>query len=152
VSKPGEKYRYSNANYVLLAVVVERVSGRRFADFLADKILNPLGMRNTFVYDGSLHTRKSVATAYDQFGNPAPADDLMTGSSGIYSTVDDLLKWDQALDAGRLVRQSTLAEAFTPGTVKEGTSTYGFGWNIEQKDGPQIRLASGCSGRIQGVD
>jgi len=146
VSKPGEKYRYSNANYVLLAVVVERVSGRRFADFLADKILNPLGMRNTFVYDGSPHTRKSVATAYDQFGNPAPADDLMTGSSGIYSTVDDLFKWDQALDAGRLVRQSTLAEAFTPGTVKEGTSTYGFGWNIEQKDGRKFVWHQGAAG------
>ncbi len=146
VSKPGEKYRYSNANYVLLAVVVERVSGRRFADFLADKILNPLGMHNTFVFDGSLHTRKFVAKAYDQFGNPDPVGDLITGSGGIYSTVDDLFKWDRALYAGRLVSQSALAEAFTPGTVTEGTSTYGFGWNIEQKEGRKFVWHQGAAG------
>jgi CubicO group peptidase (beta-lactamase class C family) len=53
VSKPGEKYRYSNPNYVLLAVVVERVSRQRFAEFLTKKIFKPLNMNNTFVYDGS---------------------------------------------------------------------------------------------------
>jgi len=146
VAKPGDRYRYSNANYVLLAVAAERVSGRRFADFLADQILKPLGMQNTFVYDGSLPDGKPVAKAYDQFGKYAPADDLMTGAGGIYSTVDDLWKWDQALSAGRLVRSSTLAEAFKPGSVKEGTSTYGFGWNIEQKDGRNFAWHQGAAG------
>jgi CubicO group peptidase (beta-lactamase class C family) len=146
VSKPGERYRYSNPNYVLLAVVVERVSGRRFADFLAEKILRPLGMLNTFVYNGSPHDSNSISVAYDQFGNRADADDLMTGSSGVYSTVDDLLKWDQALYTEKLVRQSTLAEAFTPGRVKEGTSTYGFGWNVEEKDGRKFIWHQGATG------
>jgi CubicO group peptidase (beta-lactamase class C family) len=146
VSKPGEKYRYSNANYVLLAVVVERVSGRRFVDFLADTILRPLGMRNTFVYDGSQHDASPIATAYDQFGNSAPVDDLITGSGGIYSNVDDLLKWDQALYSERLVRQSTIAEAFTPGRVKDGTSSYGFGWNVEEKEGRKFVWHQGAAG------
>jgi tetratricopeptide (TPR) repeat protein len=53
----------------------------------------------------------------------------------MYSTTDDLLKWDQALYTEKLVRQSTLATAFTPGVVKEGVSTYGFGWNVSNKDG-----------------
>jgi N-acyl-D-amino-acid deacylase len=53
----------------------------------------------------------------------------------MYSNVDDLLKWDQALYTEKLVRQSTLAEAFTPGQVKEGAPTYGFGWNIGYQDG-----------------
>ena len=146
VSRPGERYRYSNANYVLLAVVVERVSGRRFADFLAARILRPLGMRNTFVYDGSLRNAKPIATAYVQFGNRAGADDLMTGSGGMYSTADDLLKWDQALYTERLVRQATLAEAFTPGRVREGTSTYGFGWNVEEKGGHTFVWHQGATG------
>jgi CubicO group peptidase (beta-lactamase class C family) len=146
VSKPGEKYRYSNPNYVLLAVVVERVSGRRFADVLTEKILKPLGMRDTFVYGGSLPNAETVATAYDQFGNVAGDDVLLTGSGSMYSTADDLLKWDRALYAGKLVRQSTLAEAFTPGKVKEGTSTYGFGWNVEEKDGSAIVWHQGAAG------
>jgi len=54
------------------------------------------------------------------------------GDGGIYSTVDDLLKWDQALYTDRLVDQSTLAKAFAPGKVRLVTSTYGFGWNIEE--------------------
>jgi CubicO group peptidase (beta-lactamase class C family) len=146
VSKPGEKYRYSNPNYVLLAVIVERVSGRRFADFLTEKILRPLGMRDTFVYSGSPLDSETVATAYDPFGNVAADDVLLTGSSSMYSTADDLLKWDQALYAGQLVRESTLAEAFTPGKVKEGTSTYGFGWNVEEKDGRTIVWHQGAAG------
>jgi CubicO group peptidase (beta-lactamase class C family) len=146
VFKPGEKYRYSNPNYVLLAVVVERVSGRRFVDFLAEKILRPLGMRNTFVYDGSPHGANATAAAYNQFGNPAGSDDLTTGDGNMYSTVDDFRKWDQALYTERLVRQATLAAAFTPGRVKEGTSTYGFGWNVDEKEGRKFVWHQGATG------
>lgn len=151
VSRPGEKYRYSNPNYVLLAVVVERVSGKRFADFLAEKIFKPLGMHNTFVYDGSQRYVTSMASAYDQFGNPAGDDALITGSSGMYSTVDDLLKWDQALYTEKLVHQSTLAEAFTPGLVTEGTSTYGFGWNVEEQDGNKFVWHQGATGGFRAL-
>ena len=151
VSKPGEKYRYSNPNYVLLAVVVERVSGRHFADFLAEKILKPLGMHNTFVYDGSAPDRESLAAAYDQFANISGDDALITGSSGVYSSVDDLLKWDQALYTERLVRQSTLAEAFTPGQVKEGTSNYGFGWNVEEQGGHKFVWHQGGTGGFRAL-
>ena len=68
------------------------------------------------------------------------------GSIGIYSTVDDLLKWDQALYTGRLVRQSALARAFTPGRVKEGTSTYGFGWNVGEQEGRKFVWHQGAVG------
>jgi CubicO group peptidase (beta-lactamase class C family) len=146
VSKPGEKYRYSNANYVLLAVVVERVSGQRFADFLAAQILNPLMMRDTFVYDGSPLDMRSAANAYDQFGNRAGDDALITGSSGMYSTVNDLLKWDRALYTERLVRRSTLAEAFAPGHVTEGSIDYGFGWNIGDRGGRKFVWHQGSTG------
>jgi len=151
VSRPGEKYRYSNPNYVLLAVVGERVSGQRFADFLSDNILKPLGMHNTFVYDGSTNGPKPTATAYDQFGNLANDDALITGSSGMYSTLDDLLKWDQALYTERLVSQSTLAEAFTPGRVKEGTTTYGFGWNIGEQEGHKYVWHQGATGGFRAL-
>jgi len=134
LSKPGLKYRYSNPGYVLLAVVVERVSGKRFGDFLEQEIFKPVGMGNTFVYDGPGKKDTRAAVGYDQFGQ---VDDdngptSTPGDGGILSTVDDLFRWDQTLYTEKLVRQSTLAEAFTPGKVEEGTSTYGFGWNVGQ--------------------
>jgi CubicO group peptidase (beta-lactamase class C family) len=133
LAKPGLNYRYSNPGYVLLAVVVERVSGKRFSGFLEQEIFKPLGMHNTFVYDSTRKKNARAAVGYGQFGqvdDSSPTE--IPGDGGIYSTVDDLFKWDQALYTDKLVRQSALAAAFTPGKVLEGTSTYGFGWNVER--------------------
>jgi len=133
LAKPGLKYRYSNPGYALLAVVVERASGKRFGEFLKQEVFAPVGMSNTFVYDSPTIKSGRAAVGYGQFGQ---VDDggptAIPGDGGIYSTVDDLFKWDQALYTEKLVRQSTLVEAFTPGKVQEGASTYGFGWNIER--------------------
>ncbi len=146
VSQPGEKYHYSNTNYILLAVVVERVAGQGFTTFLTEKIFEPLAMQDTFINEAPQPGTKIIAKSYDQFGNPASAIGRVTGSSGIHSTVDDLLKWDQALYSERLVRQSTLAEAFTPGQVKTGGSTYGFGWNIGTQEGQKFIWHQGSTG------
>ncbi len=133
LANPGLKYRYSNPGYALLAIVIERVSGKRFGDFLEQEIFKPVGMTNTFIYDDPGKKSAQAAVGYGQFGQ---VDDgsptAVPGDGGIYSTVDDLFKWDQALYTDKLVPQSTLAEAFTPGRVEEGTSTYGFGWNVGQ--------------------
>jgi CubicO group peptidase (beta-lactamase class C family) len=133
LSKTGQKYQYSNPGYAILAIVVDRVSGRSFSDFLEQEIFQPVGMTSTFVYDRRGKMSARTAVGYGQFGqvdDAAPTQ--IPGDGGIYSTVDDLLKWDQALYAQKLVRQSTLAEAFTPGNVEEGHSTYGFGWNVAE--------------------
>jgi CubicO group peptidase (beta-lactamase class C family) len=139
LAKPGIKYRYSNPGYALLAVVVERVSGERFGEFLKQEVFAPIGMSDSFVYDGPAIRNGRIAVGYGQFGQ---VDDggstAIPGDGGIYSTVDDLFKWDQALYTDRLVTQSTLAKAFTPGKVLLGTSNYGFGWNIEDKDGKYL--------------
>lgn len=151
VARPGQRYRYSNANYVLLASVVEKVSGQRLADFCAQRIFQPLGMHHTFISQGPPADLRTTAKAYDQFGMAADPDDLLTGSSGMYSTVDDLLKWARALDTGWLVRQSTLAQAFIPGSVQEGTSSYGFGWNISDRDGRKVVWHQGSTGGFRAL-
>jgi CubicO group peptidase (beta-lactamase class C family) len=91
-AEPGEKYRYSNSGYSRLGMIIERVSGIPLDDFLARNIFQPLGMKNT---------RLACRPGYPK------------GDGGIVSTVDDLLKWDQALYTERLVKQTTLNEAFT---------------------------------------
>jgi CubicO group peptidase (beta-lactamase class C family) len=71
-----------------------------------------------------------VARGYDMSGGADDFAGMATGDGGVYSTVNDLLRFDQALYTDALVRQQTLAEAFTPAHVREGRTTYGFGWNI----------------------
>jgi CubicO group peptidase (beta-lactamase class C family) len=130
------KYRYCNPGYALLGIVVERVSGKRFGDFLKQEIFKPVGMSNTFVYDSHGQKNERTAVGYGQFGQVDDGDPTaIPGDGGIYSTVDDLFKWDQALYTDKLVRQSALVEAFSPGKVEQGASTYGFGWNIADESG-----------------
>jgi len=144
--KPGTKYQYSNTGYVLLSVTVERITGKSFKDYLTERILNPLNMSNTFLYDGTEKKSGRVAIAYNQFRKKDDYNSYETGDGGIYSSVDDLLKWDEALYSERLVKHSTLDTAFTPAKVAEGKTTYGFGWNITGTGADKIVWHTGSTG------
>jgi CubicO group peptidase (beta-lactamase class C family) len=136
LARPGLKYRYSNPGYALLGIVLERVSGERFGDFLEQEIFKPVGMSNTFVYDSHGKKNERKAIGYSQSGEVDYGDPTaIPGDGGIYSTVDDLSEWDRALYTEKLVPQSALVEAFSPGKVEQGVSTYGFGWNIVNESG-----------------
>jgi len=126
--KSGERYRYSNTGYTLLGMILEKVTDLSLGDFLARNVFDPLGMS---------HTRLPSKPGYTK------------GDGGIFSTVDDLLKWDQALYTDRLVKQTTLNEAFTPAQVRAETTTYGFGWNITEKDGDRFVWHTGNTGQYR---
>jgi CubicO group peptidase (beta-lactamase class C family) len=130
--QPGERYAYCNANYVLLSMIVEKVAGVSFRSFLQERIFDRLGMVSTFVYSDPRQKTGNVAVGYDEAGKPDDYVSCTTGDGGVYSSVGDLFKWDQALTTGMLVSPSSLALAFTPATVGSGTSTYGFGWNVTE--------------------
>ncbi len=145
-AEPGQKYRYSNPGYALLAVVVQRASGMPLSAFLQREIFAPTGMSDTFVYDAPSKRDPRTAVGYGQFGQVDDAGPTaIPGDGGVYSTVDDLFKWDQALYSERLVRTSTLAQAFTPGKVQQGISTYGFGWNIGEEGGGKYLWHTGSN-------
>lgn len=127
-ARPGLRYRYSNANYNLLAMVVERVSGQHFDDFLNKSIVAPLGMSRTRPAAGRRPTN------------------AVKGDGGLVSTVDDLIRWDQAIATGKLVAARTLSEALVPASVAEGTSTYAFGWNVAPRNGDTFIWHTGNSG------
>jgi CubicO group peptidase (beta-lactamase class C family) len=131
--QPGEKYEYSNSNYVLLSLIIETLSGISFADFLQRNFFTPLEMTRTFAYAHSNQKVPGVARGYNQFGKDDDYNSPATfGDGGIYSSAEDLLKWHQALRTEKLVKQSTLDMAFTAGKVRSGSSTYGFGWNVSE--------------------
>jgi CubicO group peptidase (beta-lactamase class C family) len=133
---PGERYEYSNPGYELLALIAERASGRKFPAFVAERIFAPLGMTHSVVMDEpSPHIAKR-ALGYRENGDAFELYDddplnYLFGSGGIYSTVEDLYRWDQALYTEQLVRAETLEEAFSPVRYNGGEEyPYGFGWRL----------------------
>lgn len=147
LNQPNTHFRYNNTNYVLLALIVEQVSGMPFCDFMHQSIFVPLGMMDTWVYD-PLSVRPSATKGYK--GSRWVEDaivytDGVTGDKGIYSTVRDLYKWDQALYAGKLIRPDLLGQAFTPQSFeKAGNKNYGLGWRVnDQADGTRLIYHNG---------
>jgi CubicO group peptidase (beta-lactamase class C family) len=133
---PGGDYRYSNSGYSLLALIVERASGRTFATFLRERIFQPLGMNNTLAHEDGISTVTNRAFGYTQEqGRWTRTDQSQTsavlGDGGIYSSIDDLAKWDAALYDGRLLPQKALQAAFKPATHTDDPEVaYGYGWRI----------------------
>lgn len=134
--EPGSSYRYSNSGYALLALVVERASGESFAEFLRHRIFEPLDMRGSVAYENGVSDVTHRAFGYSDIdGKWVRTDQSVTsavlGDGGVYSSIDDLAKWDAALDDERLFRRATLDAAFTPATeTDEKGVQYGFGWRI----------------------
>jgi CubicO group peptidase (beta-lactamase class C family) len=141
---PGEKWEYSNSGYILLALIVEKVSGQPYRLFLKRNIFMPLGMNHTFVYDGTQPRPPIHARGYNRFGDDSDYDLLTYGEGGIYSSAADMLKWDQSLYTEKLVMRATLAEAFARGKLNDGSLTnYGFGWAITESNGEPVQSHAG---------
>ena len=133
--EPGSKYAYDNSGYILLGYVVEKVSGQRYADYVQQHIFGPLGMASSG-YDDSDRVIPGRAQGYDRgpdgaWRNAAFLDMSVPYAAGsLYSTVDDLLTWDQAIYAARLLKPESLKAMSTDYGHK-----YGFGFEIDQKWG-----------------
>ncbi|MBC5772738.1 beta-lactamase family protein [Pontibacter sp. KCTC 32443] len=131
---PNTHFDYSNTGYMLLASIVEKASGEPFANFMQKHIFGPLQMKNTFTYSIDVATLTGkVATGHTGGRRKRTPDylDTVLGDKGVYSTVEDLYKWDQALYTQKLVKWETLEEAFTGSRPeKKNKEDYGFGWRI----------------------
>jgi CubicO group peptidase (beta-lactamase class C family) len=139
---PGTEQRYSNAGYLLLGQIIEKVSGQSYAQYLQRVFFYPLGMRDTGVYDVD-HGLPGMARGYIWNGknleNVIPFHDSLTLSSGgIYSTVEDLTRWAQALMNHKALRKHSVEVMMKPAVLKDGSKTgYGEGFFIEQFRGQE---------------
>lgn len=134
---PGTSYRYSNTGYSFLALIVQRVSGQRFADFLRTHIFGPAGMKESVAFEEEISTVSNRAYGYShEDGRWARTDQSLTsavlGDGGIYTSIDDLVHWIAWLDAGKFDR------ALVPQTKTDDPGVqYGFGWRISEHNGRQ---------------
>ncbi len=133
----GDRFEYSNPGYEMLALVVERVSGQSFGQFLEENIFEPLGMHSTVVRDSSEPEIPNRVYGYSRKDDAFVLYDdnvlnHIIGSGGVYSPLEDLYLWDQALYTEQLVPRSALEEAWSDATFNNGEhSPYGFGWGLE---------------------
>jgi CubicO group peptidase (beta-lactamase class C family) len=137
--EPGTEYRYSNTAYAMLAVLIEDRSGMNFAEFLEANIFGPLGMTTTVAHQEGISTVAQRALGYTvEDGKVAPSDQSSTsavlGDGGIYTSVLDYYKWDQALYTDKLLTRDSLRKMWTG-----NFGDYGFGWRVDTKEG-RLRL------------
>ncbi len=135
--EPGTEYRYSNTAYALLAMIVEKVSGKKFSEFLYERIFKPVGMLNSVAFRKGENDVVNRAFGYAKINNiDVPSDQSNTsavwGDGGIYSSVKDIFNWDDVLYTEKLVKKETLNEIYTEyaKTNRENTF-YGYGWYID---------------------
>lgn len=132
--KPGKSFLYSNTNYLMLALIIEKVSGMSYPDYLKKNIFEPLMMNETFVFQPGDEKRITPSFSADGDNEPFTFLDQTYGDKNIYSTVRDMLKWDQALYTD-FVSKDLLEKAFEITSIEqEGSNHYGRGWRLHLLD------------------
>jgi CubicO group peptidase (beta-lactamase class C family) len=150
--EPGSKYAYDNTGYILLGYVVEKVSGEPYARYVTSHIFEPLGMKASG-YDTPEAIIPLRAAGYERRGGQVVnaaylAMTLPYAAGSLYSTVDDMLIWDQALRSARVLKPESLKAMFT-----DQGFAYGFGWIIDRKfDRPRISHGGGINGFVTKFD
>lgn len=137
-SKPGEKFAYCNSDYILLTYIIEKTSGKKYETFLKEHIFDPLNMKDSG-YDDYNRIIKNRASGYSLNNGELENADYLdmsfpTGAGALYSTVEDLYRYDRALYTDKLISQESLNKIFTPHVDSSSlfpNSSYGYGWFIQ---------------------
>lgn len=148
---PGEQWRYSNVGYFLLGMIIEKASGQYYGEFVTERFFKPLNMAATSVPDQwkIIKNRADVYTLRDGelVHNRRPAHIQLPSAGGILSTVKDLVKWDAALESGKLVKRSSLEQMRAAVRLNDSTThPYGFGWVVDERRGHRLISHGGSTG------
>lgn len=143
--QPGEDWSYCYFGYFLLGIIIERVSGKSYIEFLKDNIFKPLGMNDTGL-DDYFEILPNKVSGYYATGERLVCGEIDTMSAfsagAIYSTVEDMILWDQALYGDKILSKKSKDEMFTP-----GRENYGYGWFIDKKfNRKRVRHSGGGNG------
>ena len=145
IAPPNVHFSYCNTNFALLAVLIEKVTGKSYADFMQLTFFTPLQMRHTFIYKEGDSAK--VTPSYDWKGRPMTWNflDAVYGDKNIYTTPHDLLIWDRALKSGKIFKPEILEQAYTPySNEKPGIKNYGLGWRMNiYPDGKKMIFHNG---------
>jgi CubicO group peptidase (beta-lactamase class C family) len=144
--EPGSEWRYSNSGYYLLGLIIEKVSGEAYGEYMRKHVFEPLGMSNSSFPHGFMDLPGSArGHTFDSAGSLVPEaavhSNLPYSAGGLYSTVGDIAKWDRSLRNGILLSPESLSRMFTP-----YKGHYGCGWFIDTLYGHQLVFHGGGGG------
>jgi D-alanyl-D-alanine carboxypeptidase len=148
---PGERWQYSDVGYFLLGMIVEKASGERYREFLAGRFFQPLGMTHTTVLD-QWAIIKNLAAGYTlRKGETIRIRRIsqveLPSHYGVFSTVNDLAKWELALASGKVLQRASLEQMWTAVKLNDGSSfPYGFGWGVDEIRGHRLISHTGITG------
>lgn len=155
--EPGTSWNYCNTNYALLASLVEKLSGVTMETFFRQEIARPLGLKNSYFFrlPATVTNPGQVVGFLEENGKRRVADltvmDGILGDGNLFSSAEDLLKWEQSLHQSKLIKPATLAQAFEPVKISPGgrdsSYPYGFGWFID-KQKEQFSHTGGWTGFV----
>jgi CubicO group peptidase (beta-lactamase class C family) len=131
IAPPNTHFTYCNTNYALLALLIEHITGTKLPAYLQQTFFGPLQMKNTYVFD-STHSTTAIPS-YDWRNRLIPFEylDAVYGDKNVYTTPQDLLKWDRALVSNTIFTPQTLEQAYAPySNEKAGIRNYGLGWRM----------------------
>ena len=130
-ANPDRVFKYCNTNYVMLALIIEKITGQDFPTYMAETIFKPLNMNNTFVFNAKVVDK--YLPSYNARMQPYRIEkyDCIYGDKNIYSTARDMLLWDKALTQGKFLAPSTLQMAYEPKSpLTRNYHNYGLGWRM----------------------
>lgn len=135
---PGEEFEYNNTGYLLLGMIIENVSGKTFEEYINTNIFKPLNMKDTGISYGK-NNEYPDATPYTGNLYVKPVDDEVVlsqsyGAGSMYSTVEDLYRWERSLNSEMLIKKESLKEIFKEHVSMGGEASYGYGFMIEDTE------------------
>ncbi|MEO8887219.1 MAG: serine hydrolase domain-containing protein [Mucilaginibacter sp.] len=148
-NKPNVRFLYNNSNFMVLGSIIEKITGMPYAEYMKQNVFIPAGMKNTAVYSKAVYDKIPVDVVGHDRGTwkYSVAQNFLdgpVGDKGIYSTVGDLLIFDRALRAGRLLKQATMDSAYVPrNPAVHGHFSYGYGWRTFNAPGQQVIYHTG---------
>jgi CubicO group peptidase (beta-lactamase class C family) len=145
IQRPDTHFKYCNTNFVLLALIIEKVTGKSYPEYMQTEIFAPLGMKNSFVYSDKDSSK--ITPSFERNGAQFAFNhlDKIYGDKNIFSTPRDLLIWDEGLKRSNFLNSEMLEMAYTPySNEKAGSRNYGLGWRMMlQSDGRKLIYHNG---------
>lgn len=130
-SQPNTRFKYCNTNFALLALIVEKVTGKDFPNYMQQTVFEPLGMKNTYIFSIKDTAKYTPSYKYNFVPYNIEKLDCVYGDKNVYSTPRDMLLWDKALYINTFVTPQTMQLACTAcSNEKPGTHNYGLGWRL----------------------
>lgn len=144
--RSGSRFDYSNTGYVILASIIENVSGQTYGDYLQENIFEPLEMKDSFIYRfDEDSTKENQLAGYRRYGRrrhleiPGTVNDRVVGDKNVYSTTEDMYRWILGLNDGKIVSPENVDLMYSKGTTKYNRKVpYGFGFRIGQSNGEKV--------------